>query len=41
MYHRETLSDWGLMMVMMRYYVIWKNNIDFIWAFAELVFSDC
>ena len=22
-------------------YVIWKNNIDFIWAFAELVFSDC
>ena len=31
----------SLMMVMVRYYVIWKNNIGFIWAFAELVFSDC
>ena len=38
MNYRETLNDWGLMML--RYYKIWKNNIDFIFTIAELTFSD-
>ena len=31
--YRETLNDLALRMAMVRYYVIWKNNID---LFAEL-----
>ena len=31
--YRETLNDRALRMAMVRYYVLWKNNID---LFAEL-----